>query len=61
MTTITDPRQLPWSPLRLYDVKDEAEAVKIANGRKAYLYQMGKALCLFVETLTAESFSDMMS
>jgi len=47
MTTITDPRQLPWSPLRMYSVTDEAEARKIANGRRAYFYK--KALYLFVE------------
>jgi hypothetical protein len=50
MTHITNTKQLPWVPLRAYSVKDEAEAVKIADGRKAYLFeQVVGALYLFVE------------
>lgn len=37
MTTITDPRQLPDAPLRMYQVTDEADAQKLAAGRVAYV------------------------
>jgi hypothetical protein len=50
MTTITSPNQLPGGWHRMYTVKDEAEAARIANGRTAYLYQslIITALYLFV-------------
>ena len=39
MTKIQNTRELPWTPLHAYTVKDEAEAVKIAAGRKAWLFE----------------------
>ena len=49
MTHITNTKQLPWCELRAYLVKDEAEAVQMADGRTAYLYQQTEdALYLFV-------------
>jgi len=39
MTHIENTKQLPWCELRVFAVKDEAEAVAIADGRKAYLFQ----------------------
>ena len=50
MTHITYIKELPWCALRAYQVKDEAEAAQIADGRRAYLFQQTeKALYVFVE------------
>ena len=49
MTHITYIKELPWCALRAYQVKDEAEAAQIADGRRAYLFQQTeKALYVFV-------------
>lgn len=49
MTRITNTKELPWYPLRAYAVRDEAEAVQIAGGRKAWLFeQVSGALYLYV-------------
>ncbi len=49
MITITNTRELPWTHLRAYAVKDMAEAVQIAAGRTAYLFeQVIGALYVFV-------------
>lgn len=37
MTTITDPRQLPDAPLRMFQVSNEADVQKLAAGRVAYV------------------------
>jgi len=50
MTYITNTRELPWCELRVYLVRDEAEARQLARNRKAYLFQQTEdALYLFVE------------
>lgn len=50
MTTIHSTFDLPHGWHRWYIVRDEAEAVTIANGRKAYLFQSKviKALYLII-------------
>lgn len=55
MTVITNTRELPWCELRVYLVKDEIAALKVAAGRKAYLFQQtSEALYVFVELNYAE-------
>ena len=50
MKQIENTKELPWTPLHAYTVKDEAEAVQIANGREAWLFeQVEGALYLFVK------------
>ena len=50
MTHMTNTRELPRCQLRAYIVKDEAEAVRVADGRTGYLFQQtATALYLFVE------------
>ena len=39
MITIKSPNELPSGWLRMWSVKDEEEAQRIANGRKSFLYQ----------------------
>ena len=56
MIRIETPNDLPLGvDLRMYQVADEAEAVKLANNGKAYLFQSHtiKALYLFVPVETA--------
>jgi hypothetical protein len=50
LTIITNTKQLPWTPLRACRVMDEAEAARIADGRKAYLFkQTERAWYVFIE------------
>ena len=39
MMTIDTPNSIPPGLHRMYQVKDEAEAEKIADGRKSYFYR----------------------
>ena len=39
MTTITSPVELPPGLMRWVQVKDEAEALKIADGKTAYFFR----------------------
>ena len=55
ITEIENTRQLPWTSVRGYTVKDEQEAEQIADGKTAYLFrQTEDALYLFVETLDTQ-------
>ena len=55
MITITSTNALPHGLHAMYQIKDEAEAVKISNGRTAYLYQSRviTALYLFIPVTEA--------
>jgi hypothetical protein len=41
MTHITNPRELPDCFLNMQTAKDEADALRIANGRQAWMYKDG--------------------
>jgi hypothetical protein len=50
MITITNTKELPWTPVRAYLVADESEAREIAGTKTAYLFQQtAEALYVFVE------------
>jgi hypothetical protein len=50
MTTILTPSSLPDLFLTMHSAKDEADALKIANGRRAWIYRNALgALVVFVE------------
>jgi hypothetical protein len=51
MTIIANPKQLPSVDTRMHLVADEAAALKLADGRKAWLYRNElKALYVYIET-----------